>query len=150
MAIKFKRINDLRIDNDLTQKQMANILNTTRDVYAQWERGFSNFPLNKINEYANFYQTSLDYITGLSNNKINYHCEEIDINIITTRIKRLRKKYNYSQAKLCQKINIKQRTYSGYETGRSVPPLSVLFLLSKLYNVSLDYLMGRKQEEDIK
>ena len=150
MAIKFKRINDLRVDNDLTQKQMANILNTTRDVYAQWERGFCNFPLDKINEYANFYQTSLDYITGLSNNKINYYCKKIDVNIITTRIKRLRKRHNYSQEKLCQKINIKQRTYSGYETGRSIPPLYVLFLLSQFYNVSLDYLMGRKQEEDIK
>ena len=150
MTIKFKRINDLRIDNDLTQKQMANILNTSRDVYAQWERGFCNFPLDKINEYANFYQTSLDYITGLSNNKINYYCKEIDINIIINRMKQLRKRNNYSQAKLCQKINIKQRTYSGYETGRSIPPLYVLFLLAKLYNVSLDYLTSRKHSEEIK
>ena len=150
MAIKFKRINDIRVDNDLKQKEMANILKTNRDVYAQWERGFCNFPLDKINEYANYFQTSLDYITGLSNHKINYYCKEIDINLIATRIKRLRKEYHYSQEKLCQKIGIKQRTYSGYETGRSITPLYVLFLLAKFYNVSLDYLMGRKQDKKIK
>lgn len=149
MAIKFKRINDLRIDNDLTQKQMANVLNTTRDVYAQWERGFCNFPLDKINKYANFFQTSLDYITGLSNHKINYPCHKIDHNLIKTRIKQLRKNYGLSQDALCQKINVKQRTYSGYENGRSIPPLSFLFILAKFYNVSLDYLTGRKKDINI-
>ncbi len=119
MLITFKRIYDLRVDNDLTQKDMAKILNTTRDNYAQWERGFCNFPLEKINIFANYFNVSLDYLTGLSNNKKTENYQAPNFNDIPSKIKDIRKKYKYTQEKISEIIKIKQRTYSGYETGRS-------------------------------
>ena len=95
MLKKFKRIYDLRVDNDLTQKDMAKILNTTRDNYAQWERGFCNFPLEKINIFANYFNVSLDYLTGLSNNKKTENYQVPNFNDIPSKIKDIRKKYKY-------------------------------------------------------
>lgn len=149
MDKKFKRIYDLRVDNDITQRQMANILNTTRDTYAQWERGFCNFPLKEINTFANYFNISLDYITGLTNIKENYACKNPNLKAIPIKIKKMRILHKYSQEELCAMINLKQRTYSGYETGRSKTPLYVLYLLAKTYNVSLDYLIGRKKDRHL-
>ena len=146
MVTQFKRISDMRIDNDLTQERIANILETSRNCYAQWERGYCNFPLEKLNKYANYHHTSFDYLTGLTDEKNPCYCSHIDQELIAKRMKKLRKLHNYSQEQLCQIINIKQRTYSGYETKRSCPTLSVLYSLAKCYHVSLDYLSGRKKE----
>ena len=147
MLKKFKRIYDLRVDNDLTQKDMAKILNTTRDNYAQWERGFCNFPLEKINIFANYFNVSLDYLTGLSNNKKTENYQVPNFNDIPSKIKNIRKKYKYTQEKISEIIKIKQRTYSGYETGRSQTPLYVLYLLARTYNISLDYLISRSENK---
>ena len=69
MAIKFKRIYDLRVDNDLTQKQMAKLLNITDDMYYNFEQGRTNFPLEKLELFTDFFKVSFDYISGLSNEK---------------------------------------------------------------------------------
>lgn len=65
----YQRIKDLREDKDLTQGDVAPILNTTREQYSRWERGASEIPLHHLITLARFYKVSLDYIAGLTNNK---------------------------------------------------------------------------------
>lgn len=59
-------------------------------------------------------------------------------------LKLLRKKNNVTQKELAQILNIKQSTYSGYETNNSEPDLATLIKLANYFNVSLDYLCDRQ------
>ena len=50
-----KRVEDLRIDNDLTQQEVANILNCKREVYRRYEKGIRELPLSYAIILAKFY-----------------------------------------------------------------------------------------------
>ena len=60
----FKRIYDLRTDNDLTQQQVADFLLCNRQVYARYERGIREIPVSMLIKLADLYKTSTDYIVG--------------------------------------------------------------------------------------
>jgi len=61
----FKKLYDLRVDNDLTQQQVADYLMCNRQVYARYERGIREIPVSMIIKLAEFYNVSTDYILGL-------------------------------------------------------------------------------------
>ncbi len=60
------RIRDLREDNDLTQKQIADYLHIKQNTYSQYENGQRQLPLEFLILLAKFYRTSTDYILGLT------------------------------------------------------------------------------------
>lgn len=62
----FKRLYDLRIDNDKTQQDIADYLFCNRQVYARYERGLREIPVSMVIKLAAFYDTSVDYILGLT------------------------------------------------------------------------------------
>ncbi len=64
-----KRIEDLRVDNDLTQQDIADILHCQREVYRRYEKGIRELPLSYAIILAQYYNVSLDYLVGLSNQK---------------------------------------------------------------------------------
>lgn len=64
----FKRLYDLRTDNDLTQQQIAGYLTCNRQVYARYERGIREIPVSMLIKLADYYNTSVDYILGRTNN----------------------------------------------------------------------------------
>lgn len=63
------RIRDLREDNDLTQKQIAELLHCHQSVYSNYERGKRQIPLYVIIKLADYYNVSIDYLVGRSKNK---------------------------------------------------------------------------------
>ncbi len=65
----WKRIEDLRIDHDLTQQQVAEILHCKREVYRRYEKGIRELPLSYAITLAQYYELSLDYLVGLSDKK---------------------------------------------------------------------------------
>ena len=67
MKTYFDRLRDLREDKDLTQGDIAKLLNTTQQVYSRYEKGINEIPLHHIITLCKFYKVSADYILGLSN-----------------------------------------------------------------------------------
>ncbi|MBQ5317426.1 MAG: helix-turn-helix transcriptional regulator [Oscillospiraceae bacterium] len=65
----YKRIRDLREDSDMTQTQIAKILNCSQRVYSNYERGDLDIPTEILIKLANYYNVSVDYILGLSDKK---------------------------------------------------------------------------------
>lgn len=63
------RIRDLREDKDLTQKYIADLLNIGQKTYSDYELGKTRIPLDSIIILAKFYNVSMDYICGTSNEK---------------------------------------------------------------------------------
>lgn len=68
----FQRLEDLRIDSDKTQQEIADLLNCKREVYRRYEKGTYDIPLWALMKLADFYETSTDYILGLTNVKEPY------------------------------------------------------------------------------
>lgn len=64
----FKRIVELRIDNDKGQKEIAAYLNMHQQVYGRYERGEREIPTWALIKLADYYQTSTDYILGRTDN----------------------------------------------------------------------------------
>lgn len=60
----FKRLYELRIDNDKTQQDIADYLVCNRQVYARYERGLREIPVSMVMKLADFYNTSTDYLLG--------------------------------------------------------------------------------------
>ena len=65
----YQRLRDLREDEDLTQKDVARMLQTTAQQYSLWERGDREIPFHHAITLAKFYRVSLDYLAGLTNRK---------------------------------------------------------------------------------
>ena len=64
----YKRIRDLREDNDKTQKEIAEVLNITRPQYQLYESGKRDLPIDLLKELCRFYNVSADYILELTDN----------------------------------------------------------------------------------
>ena len=60
------RIRDLREDRDLTQKELAEYLHIKQNTYSQYENGQRQLPIEVLVALAKYYETSTDYILGLT------------------------------------------------------------------------------------
>lgn len=69
--MKFKRIKDLREDNDKLQREIANLLGISQQYYSEYENGNRTIPIQHLITLAKYYETSIDYIVGLSDIKNN-------------------------------------------------------------------------------
>ena len=63
-AMFFQRIEDLRIDHDKTQQEIADVLSCKREVYRRYEKGIREIPTWAVIALADYYQTSTDYLLG--------------------------------------------------------------------------------------
>ena len=66
------RLKDLREDKDLLQKDIAKILNMSQTGYSKYEVGTNDIPTQILIKLALYYNTSIDYILGLTNTKDPY------------------------------------------------------------------------------
>ena len=66
------RLKDLREDSDLTQVALADYLHIKQSTYSQYENGRRQIPLELLIALAKYYDTSLDYIVGLTDVKTPY------------------------------------------------------------------------------
>jgi len=68
----YQRIRDLREDLDLSQKDIADVLNVTQTTYSKYERGVHEIPIELLIKLALFHKTSVDYLLGLTDVKAPY------------------------------------------------------------------------------
>ena len=67
--MKFQRIQDLRTDADMSQKQLSEILHISQRSYSHYETGSRNIPVEMLIRLANYYDISVDYLVGLTYKK---------------------------------------------------------------------------------
>ena len=65
----FQRLEDLRIDHDLTQQESADKLGCKREVYRRYEKGIRTIPIDYLIILADFYNVTIDYLVGRTNKK---------------------------------------------------------------------------------
>ena len=137
-------IKQLREEKNLSQKDIANILNITRGLYAQYEIADKIIPLNHLNTLSNYFNVSIDYLIGLNKSQIYPNLKK-DINKIEVgkKLKELRKEKKLTQVKLAQSLNTSHSVISAYEKGKNLILTSFLYSICKKFNISADYLLGK-------
>lgn len=70
VIIMYKRIRNLREDNDLKQRELAEILNCSQRIYSNYERGDVDIPTEILIKLSKHYNVSVDYILEITDNPI--------------------------------------------------------------------------------
>ncbi len=142
--ISFNRLKDIREDNDINQEQMAKILNVKRSTYSLWELGINIIPLKNLCDFADYFDFSIDYILGLTNDRKNTNLiKGLDLIKLGNNIKHLRNKKELSQENIADMIGVSQACITRYEKGLICISTSNLYKLSKKFKVSLAELCGK-------
>ena len=69
----YHRLKDLRDDKDLNQTEVGKIIGTSGNYYGDYENGKRDIPTERMITLAKYYKVSMDYITGLTNDKGGLH-----------------------------------------------------------------------------
>jgi len=138
------RIKYLRDEYELNQIKTAALMGVSKSTYARWETDEAIVPLRHLNDLCNYFNVSMDYITGFTNKK-NYDIirKDLDRELIGKRLRKFRKSRNLTQEQLAKEINTSHSTISGYEHGKNMILTAFAYNIAKKYNISLDWLCGR-------
>lgn len=115
------RLKDVRIDNDLTQKNLAQKLNVSRSTYSGWENEDDNIPLYQFNNFCEIFNLSLDYVSKIINrrkNTTNKIKKQIDFKLIGQNLEIIRKENKITQKELAKIIGISEATYVNYKNAK--------------------------------
>jgi len=133
-----ERLQDLLIENSLSRLQLAKKIGVTSETI----NGYFNrnlYPEIKIaDKMAKFFNCSLDYLFGLSEDVKNG--DKNNLTFIET-LDKLMKDNNLSIAKTMKHLNMSEYNYYRWKKGTK-PLTSVLIVLAKYFNVSVDYLVA--------
>lgn len=148
--MNFERIKFIREEKELTQTQMAEILNMKRSAYSLWEINKNIIPLQKLNAFCNTFELSLDYVVGLSDLKTyDLKFTDLDIKEVGKNFKQVRKEQNFTQEKLAKIFNTTHSAISAYENGITLIPTIFLIEFAKISNISLNWFCGKTDNKKI-
>lgn len=138
------KLQDIRENNELTQKAVADILNVSQLTYSGWEKEIEIIPLNKLILFAKYFNVSLDYLYNLSlikkeNKNYNYI---VNKELSSNNIINFRKKNNLTQKELAIFLNTTPSTICAYEKGKTLILTSFAYQICKKYSISMDYISG--------
>lgn len=151
-----ERLFYLRESSDLTQEQLGQILGVSKFAISKWENGKETISLSKLNDYANYFNVSMDYIfkneTIARNSSIiskattnpTVYKKSIDKKEIGEKIKEIRIKNNLTQRDLAKMLNTTHSAIWAYEKGKAILLTSFAYQICKKYHISMDWLCGRK------
>ncbi len=141
----FNRIKFFRENNELTQKEIAKMLKTSQSNYSRWENSKELIPLEKLNMFCNLFKTNMDYVLGITNSNYFNGTHAFNNLIIGCNLKKVRKDNNITQEQLSSFLNTTQSTISAYESGKTDLLTAFAIQIVTKYNISLEWLCGRKQ-----
>ena len=70
--MNIERLKEIREDEDYKQSDIAKVLNTTQQQYSKYELSLQVIPVERLVKLAKFYNTSVDYLIGLTNERKPY------------------------------------------------------------------------------
>lgn len=138
-----ERLAQIRENHFHTQQQTAELLGIDRSTYSKYETNKANISLDKLCIFAVVYNTRLDYILGLSKDKVPLsQMKEFDISVFARNLKELRIKNNYTQNTLGKTLSCSESTINKHEHAVHLMSYEMLVELSKLYKVPSDIIVG--------
>jgi len=145
--INFNRLKDIREDNDINQEKMSEILGVNRSTYSLWELGINIIPLKSLCDFADYFDFSLDYVLGLTNDrKSKSSIKGIDLKVLGNNMKLIRTKNNLSQENIAELLGVTQACITRYEKGIISISVPNLYKFAKEFKVSINELCGKTKK----
>ena len=139
-----ERLEDLRNRIGISQKKTGELINLDSGTYSHYEKEDLIIPIKHLITLCNYFNVSLDYIFKFTDQKLyNNPKKEVNIEKYSERLKNFRKENKLTQKKLASILNTTQSVISDYEKRKRIIPTPFLYTISKKYNISADYLLGR-------
>lgn len=149
--MQFPRMKEIREEKGLKQKDVAEMLGVTKGSYSMWECGADTIPLRRLNQFCNLFNVSIDYIVGYSSKRKYVNAKpDIKIKITGQNLKKIRNKKKLTQIQIADELNINQPTWNRYEKSHTLILTVVLVELAMKYHYSIDKILGKDKDEDIK
>jgi len=140
----FYDLKRIRESYELTQREIAKILHISKSSYNYFETGEHIIPLKHLNNFCNTFRVSMDYVCKLTKTNIPISKKhKLKKKEIGLRLKQVRLKNKLTQKELADILNTTQSNISSYENGKTLILTAFLYNYAKHFNVSLDYLVGR-------
>ncbi len=129
--------------NEITQKEMSDILNISRSTYAGYENCIDNIPITKLNDLCEYFKISIDFLSGLSNTNNFISKKNLDPKEIGKRLDDFFNKNNITKTEIANLLNTSPQTIVHITKGRNFIQSLFLYEICKKYNVSMDYFLGK-------
>lgn len=101
----YPRLRDLKEDKDLKQSTVAKLINSSENQYGRYERGENDIPLEKALILADYYNVSLDYIAGRTNDKKGLTRSEMS-DVETELIKKFRSLSEGGKNRILERLDV--------------------------------------------
>lgn len=142
------RLEDLRDEKNLYKKNVAQNIGVVESVYSEWENGRVSIPTKRLYQLAEFFEVNIDYLIGITDRRVKIRKnKEIDIDIVSLRLKEIRKSLKMTMRDLAEKFNTSSSTISNYENGKFLILGSFLVELCMFSNYSIDWALGRSDKK---
>lgn len=153
MAKLSDRIKSLRLSANMTQEEFGKKFGIVKSTVSLYESGKST-PNDQIKkQICDYFDTSLDYLLGLSDKRHPDESGEWSYPKVSNRLGNIlqdyRHKNNLSEDNFAKELNINVKTYIGIEIGKYSPSIPLLQRISKVTGYDIDYLTGAKSQTSI-
>ena len=142
--LDYSRIKDLRINNNISQKEISEYLHINQSTYSKFELNKAVIPIELLNKLANYYNVSLDYLLKITDKPdIKIVNKDIDKGLVGQNLKKIRKDNKLYQETMAKEIGTSHSLISEYESGKKLVSLTYGYAICMKYNVSLDWFYGK-------
>lgn len=144
------RLESLRDEKDLLQKDITNKLNISPSVYSEWEHNKLTIPTRRLYQLSELFEINIDYMVYLTNKKRFIKVQkDLDTNLVAIRVKEIRKELKLTMRDLAKIFNTTSSAISNYENNKYLILSPFLIKLCKLSNCSIDWVLGRSNSKYI-
>lgn len=143
------RLKEVRTYNLYTQKYIADILGVSQSTYAGWENYKRIIPLKHLNKLSNYYDLSLDYLLGLTDENKKIKKLDLNIDIASKNFTTIRKDNNLTTRELADILKVGYSTISSYENKDYFLSTHACYDLARAFNVSVDWLLGKSKDKEL-
>ena len=139
-------LQNIRMEFNLTQEKIANILGIDRRTYNHYETSEKIIPIKHLITLSDYFNVSIDYLLGLTDIKQYKNVLKADKIVAGIRLKEFRKEKKLTQVKLASILNTAFSSIAFNEKGRNYIATPFLYTICSKYHISSDYLLGKTKE----
>ena len=133
----------IRENRNLTQEDIANILEIDRRTYNHYETKEKIIPIKHLVALSKYFDVSIDYLFEFTRQKQYENVRDVDNSEAGMRLREFRKENKLTQQKLASILNTTFSSIAFNEKGRNLIATPFLYTICKKYNISADYLLGK-------
>lgn len=119
-----ERTKKIRTEKNISQDKLAVAIEYSQSAIALWEAGNREPSVDAVVNFANYFNLSVDYLLGLSNDKQPF--DKAIVSSFADRLKELRLESELTQDELAEKTGISQSSIAAWEVGKTLPKLTLL------------------------